>query len=143
MQEKEALRLQVIQHACQSKCMGHPGNAGGCCKLGSRDWIIGPVRDVDAFIERLSEHWGRPVLRTEVLIDYEEGRAMPDGPERNKMLQRMSELVTAYAPWNLHAYRYENVLVQPWLAGYKYNAFNRHPWAYYDVDSKRRKSASP
>ena len=74
---------------------------------------------------------------------YEEARAMPDGPERNKILQRMSELVTAYSPWNLHAYRYENVLVQPWLAGYKYNAFNRHPWAYYDVDSKRRKSASP
>jgi ABC-type transport system substrate-binding protein len=46
---------------------------------------------------------------------YEEGRAMPDGAERNKMLQRMSELVTAYSPWNLHAYRYENVLVQPWL----------------------------
>jgi ABC-type transport system substrate-binding protein len=73
---------------------------------------------------------------------YEEARAMPDGPERTKILQRMSELVTIYAPWNLHAYRYENVLVQPWLVGYKYNAFNRHPWAYYDVDSKRRKSAS-
>jgi ABC-type transport system substrate-binding protein len=73
---------------------------------------------------------------------YEEARAMPDGPERTKILQRMSELVTIYAPWNLHAYRYENVLVQPWLAGYKYNAFNRHPWAYYDVDSKRRKAAS-
>ena len=69
--------------------------------------------------------------------------AMPDGAERNKILQRMSELVTAYSPWNLHAYRYENVLVQPWLSGYKYNAFNRHPWAYYDVDSKRRKPASP
>ena len=67
---------------------------------------------------------------------------MPDGPERTKILQRMSELVTIYAPWNLHAYRYENVLVQPWLVGYKYNAFNRHPWPYYDVDSKRRKSAS-
>ena len=74
---------------------------------------------------------------------YEEARAMPDGPERTKILQRMSELVTIYAPWNLHAYRYENVLVQPWLVGYKYNAFNRHPWAYYDVDSKRRKAASP
>ena len=42
---------------------------------------------------------------------------MPDGPERTKILQRMSELVAVYAPWNLHAYRYENVLVQPWLAG--------------------------
>jgi len=73
---------------------------------------------------------------------YEQARAMPDGPERTKILQRMSELVTIYAPWNLHAYRYENVLVQPWLVGYKYSAFNRHPWAYYDVDGKRRKSAS-
>jgi len=72
---------------------------------------------------------------------YEEARAMPDGPERTKILQRMSELVTIYAPWNLHAYRYENVLVQPWLAGYKYNAFDRHPWVYYDVDDKRRKTA--
>ena len=69
---------------------------------------------------------------------YEEARAMPDGPARTKILQRMSELVAVYAPWNLHAYRYENVLVQPWLVGYKYNAFDRHPWRYYDVDLKRR-----
>jgi hypothetical protein len=65
---------------------------------------------------------------------------MPDGPARTKILQRMSELVSVYAPWNLHAYRYENVLVQPWLVGYKYNAFDRHPWRYYDVDLKRRKA---
>ena len=71
---------------------------------------------------------------------YEEARALPDGPARTKLLQRMSELVSIYAPWNLHAYRYENVLVQPWLAGYKYNAFDRHPWRYYDVDLKRRKT---
>ncbi len=72
---------------------------------------------------------------------YEEARAMPDGPARTKILQRMSELVTVYAPWNLHAYRYESVLVQPWIVGYKYNAFDRHPWRYYDVDLKRRKVA--
>jgi ABC-type transport system substrate-binding protein len=72
---------------------------------------------------------------------YEEARAMPDGLPRTKILQRMSELVTAYAPWNLHAYRYENVLVQPWLVGYKFNAFDRHPWRYYDVDLKRKAAA--
>jgi len=72
---------------------------------------------------------------------YEEARAMPDGPARTKILQRMSELVSVYAPWNLHAYRYENVLVQPWLVGYKYNAFDRHPWRYYEIDVKRRKAA--
>jgi len=69
---------------------------------------------------------------------YDQARAMPDGPARTKILQQMSELVSVYAPWNLHAYRYESVLVQPWLVGYKYNAFDRHPWRYYDVDLKRR-----
>jgi ABC-type transport system substrate-binding protein len=72
---------------------------------------------------------------------YEEARALPDGPERTKLLRRMSELVAIYAPWNLHAYRYENVLVQPWVSGYKYNAFDRQPWRYYDVDSARRDAA--
>ncbi len=72
---------------------------------------------------------------------YVEARGMPDGAERTKLMQRMSELVAIYAPWNLHAYRYENVLVQPWLAGYKYNAFDRHPWRFYDIDLKRRKAA--
>jgi Fe-S-cluster containining protein len=81
MPDKASLRLEVVQHACQSKCLGHPGNSGGCCKLGPRDWIIGPVRDVEAFLARLSELLGRPALRVEVLIDHEEGRAL--FPERS------------------------------------------------------------
>jgi peptide/nickel transport system substrate-binding protein len=69
---------------------------------------------------------------------YEQARAMPESPERVKLMQRMSELVTAYAPWNITVFRYENVLVQPWVGGYKYNAFNQHPWTYLDVDMARR-----
>ncbi|MEP7181886.1 MAG: ABC transporter substrate-binding protein [Betaproteobacteria bacterium] len=72
---------------------------------------------------------------------YEQARAMTDGPARAKLMQRMSELVSIQAPWNLHAYRYENVLVRPWIGGYKYNAFDRHPWRYYDVDVARRSAA--
>jgi len=72
---------------------------------------------------------------------YEEARAMPYGPERDKVMQRMSELVTAYAPWNITVFRYENVLVQPWLLGFKYNGFNQHPWPYFDVDLDRRRAA--
>jgi ABC-type transport system substrate-binding protein len=70
---------------------------------------------------------------------YEQARAMPDGPQRAKLLQKMSELVTLYAPWNMSVYRYENVLVQPWVVGYKYNAFVAHPWMYYDIDAERRR----
>ena len=46
---------------------------------------------------------------------YEQARALPDGPSARGRARRMSELVTAYAPWVLHAFRYENVLVQPWV----------------------------
>jgi ABC-type transport system substrate-binding protein len=65
---------------------------------------------------------------------YEKARSLPDGPERLKAERRMSELVNAYAPWVLTAFRYENVLVQPWVRGYKYNPTHQYPFAYLDVD---------
>ncbi len=71
---------------------------------------------------------------------FARARVMPEGPERVKIFRRLSELVTAYAPWQLSVYRRETVLVQPWLQGYKYNTFYVHPWQYYDIDLKRRKT---
>jgi oligopeptide transport system substrate-binding protein len=67
---------------------------------------------------------------------YDQSRALPDGAARTALFRRMSELVTAYSPWILDAYRIENILVYPWVEGYKYNAFNAQPWQYYDVDMK-------
>ena len=69
---------------------------------------------------------------------YEKGRAMPDSPERTKLLRRMSELVSAYAPWVLLAFRYETVVVQPWVVGYKYNPTYQYPFPYLDIDKSRR-----
>lgn len=65
---------------------------------------------------------------------YEQARAMPDGPARLALERKMSELVNAYAPWVLTAFRYESVLVQPWLRGFKYNPTFQYPFAYLDVD---------
>ncbi len=67
---------------------------------------------------------------------YDQSRGLPDNAERTKLFRQMSGLVTAYAPWNLEVYRYENVVVYPWVIGYKYNAFSAHPWMYYDIDLK-------
>jgi len=67
---------------------------------------------------------------------YDASRNLPDSPERSKLFREMSMLVTAYAPWTLEVYRYENVLVYPWVIGYKYNGIQHHPWAYYDLDMK-------
>lgn len=73
---------------------------------------------------------------------YDRAKRMPNGPERVALFHRMSALITAYAPWCLHTYRIENVIVHPWLLGYKYNTFDPHPWMYYDLDLERRKAAS-
>jgi ABC-type transport system substrate-binding protein len=72
---------------------------------------------------------------------YERAQKLPDGAERTQLFRKMSELVNAYAPWLLNAYRYENVLLQPWVLGYKHTVFDWHPWKYYDIDVGRRNVA--
>ena len=72
---------------------------------------------------------------------YVQARGMPYGPEREAVMQKMGEIVNAYAPWNVTVFRYENVLVHPWVIGYKYNGYNQHPWAYFDIDVARRATA--
>ena len=69
---------------------------------------------------------------------YEKARAMPDSPERTKLLRKMSEVVAAYTPWVFLAFRIENVIVQPWVIGYKYNPTYQFPFPYLDVDNSRR-----
>jgi ABC-type transport system substrate-binding protein len=67
---------------------------------------------------------------------YDESKKLPDGPERAKLMRQMSEIAAGYAPWKVNAYRYENVILYPWVEGYKLNVFNIHPWQYLDIDTK-------
>jgi hypothetical protein len=48
----------------------------------------------------------------------------------------MTQIVSAYSPWLLTAYRIENIVVYPWVIGYKYNQFQQNPWQYLDLDLK-------
>jgi len=66
---------------------------------------------------------------------YRASRRLPDGPERNKLYRKMSELVAAYNPWALHVYTVESTLTQPWVRGYKKHAYWEHPWLYIGVDN--------
>ena len=70
---------------------------------------------------------------------YEASRRLPDGPARTKLFGEMSALVTAYAPWMLDVYRYENVAVYPWVVGFKHNGIYQHPWPYLDIDSAAKR----
>ena len=72
---------------------------------------------------------------------YEQGLPLPNGPERLKRIKHMSDLVTVYAPWKFGIYRYENIVVHPWVLGYKHHVFNSHHWKYYDLDLARRAAA--
>ncbi len=67
---------------------------------------------------------------------YDESKKLPDGAERAKLVREMSQIVAAYAPWKINAYRHENVMLYPWVRGYKLNVFNVHPWLYLDIDQK-------
>ena len=67
---------------------------------------------------------------------YDQSRKLPEGPERNKLVREMSMIVANYAPWKLNSYRMENVLLYPWVAGYKYNPFDQNPWLNLDIDLK-------
>ena len=69
---------------------------------------------------------------------FEQSRLLPDSPERTALYRRMSELISGYAPLLLGVYRYENLLVYPWVLGFKYNAFMVHPWKFLDIDMARR-----
>jgi len=67
---------------------------------------------------------------------YDLSRSLPDSPERTKYFREMSQIVSAYSPWMLNAFRIENIAVYPWVTAFKYNPFQNHPWLYYDIDLK-------
>jgi hypothetical protein len=50
------------------------------------------------------------------------------------MRQAMDALVEAYAPLILQSHRFLNLLVQPWLKGYKAHPFADEYWAYYAIE---------
>ena len=70
---------------------------------------------------------------------YDASKRLPEGPERTALMREMSQIVAAYAPWKINAYRIENVIVYPWVVGLKYNPFNQHPWQYLDIDLKTQR----
>ncbi len=69
---------------------------------------------------------------------YEQVKRMPDSPARNRLIERMVKLVIVYAPWHIETFKAQNILVQPWLLGYKKHPFAHEPWKYLDIDRARQ-----
>jgi ABC-type transport system substrate-binding protein len=64
---------------------------------------------------------------------YEAAQLLSDGPQRTALYRKMTELVQNYTPWILVMNPFGNVIVQPWLKGYKQSPLVPHEWKYYDV----------
>jgi ABC-type transport system substrate-binding protein len=65
---------------------------------------------------------------------YEQQAALPDGPQRQAVMDEAKKLMVAYMPYKLHAHRIFTDLAHPWVLGYQRNVFVRHFFKYVDID---------
>ena len=59
---------------------------------------------------------------------------MPDGPQRQAVMQEAAKLMVAYVPYKISAHRIATDLMHPWVIGYKRNPFIREFWRFIDID---------
>jgi ABC-type transport system substrate-binding protein len=63
---------------------------------------------------------------------------LPDGPERQALFRKASELVVAYMPYRIHVHRIYNDFSRPWIAGYRQPFFRNQSWHFIEVDGAMR-----
>ena len=71
---------------------------------------------------------------------YEKSRRLPDSPERNQLYREMTRQMEADTVWLLTDSRYRNVLMQPYVVGYKKHPVFGHEFLYMDLDAKDPRS---
>ena len=65
---------------------------------------------------------------------YRQQNVMPDGPEREAIIQRMKRLSVAYAPYKVTGHRVATDLMHAPVTGYRRHPFMRDFFRYVDVD---------
>ena len=74
---------------------------------------------------------------------YERQRMLPDGPERQALLDQAKKIMVAYMPYKVHVHRITTDLWHPWLLGFDRNIFVRDFWKYVDIDAARQAGKEP
>lgn len=69
---------------------------------------------------------------------YEKAQTLPLGPARWALYATMNDIATVNSVWYPGVYRYQNVLMQPWLLNYKRNPYRQHFWHLMDIDETKR-----
>lgn len=67
---------------------------------------------------------------------YEKSRRMPDGPQRDQLYREMTRQMEVDTAWLLTDSRYRNVLLQPYVVGYKKHPVLGHEFLYMDMDPR-------
>jgi ABC-type transport system substrate-binding protein len=72
---------------------------------------------------------------------YEKQARLPDGPERDQVMEEANKLIVAYMPYKVSAHRIATDLMHPWVVGYRRHGFIREFWKYIDVDAEMEQKA--
>ncbi|MCL1886736.1 MAG: ABC transporter substrate-binding protein [Betaproteobacteria bacterium] len=67
---------------------------------------------------------------------YEQSAALPDGDARNVLYHKMTRILEVVAPTRIGYARYRNMLLQPYVMGYKKHPVMHNEWVYMDIDRK-------
>jgi oligopeptide transport system substrate-binding protein len=70
---------------------------------------------------------------------YEQARRLPDGPERNTLYREMTRLMEVHTVWIMGDSRIRNMLLQPYVVGYRKHPVFHAEWLYIDLDPKPTK----
>lgn len=76
---KKEIADTVVMHSCTRNCLGIENNAAGCCTVGERDYIIGPIPDALDFLKQYNASIDSNATYDEVFVEHKEGKQLfPD-----------------------------------------------------------------
>ena len=74
---------------------------------------------------------------------YEQTMTMPDGPERNKIYQRIARLIVNDVPWIFGFHRIGLTLQHGWVENYKPHGFSVGNFRYFRINNQRKSELKP
>jgi ABC-type transport system substrate-binding protein len=68
---------------------------------------------------------------------YEKTEMLPDSPERDDIYKQLARLLEIDGVTKVSTSHIRNVLIQPWVIGYKAHPILPSTWSYLDIDTKQ------
>jgi ABC-type transport system substrate-binding protein len=73
---------------------------------------------------------------------YEKQKTLPDGPERQALIEQAKKIMVAYMPYKAGAHRIATDLMHPWVFGFTRHPFQRELFKFVDVDPAQQAQGS-